>query len=451
MKKSDLLKLFAFVVCVCILISCSKTGNKDNQIKKSPDENIQISISTYAKNSYLEEAAKQYMDVNSNVKIEIVTFAPDLVSEAMDALPVFDLGNDGSAEKYIKNVNAALMSGQGFDIINMDVLPYYRYVESGFLENLEPLMNNDPEFIKDDLYTGMLDAMKFRDGIYMLPVDYTSFVARVGLKYESGEIVTGGGVKISDIVKRGAAELSRSRSAGNYLYFDANRLFDIIYEGSANKFLNFEAKECNFASPEFIDILETCKGFIDDGIVPDIGSNGLDENEYYFQYDSVWTQDMLMPYFGLGGDYGTMTPVIDEEGKAYFKCPHAFAISGDSRYKEECWKFLKYLVSEQAQSSAGVFPINKKALKNGFSNQIMQIFNDAAENGMPIEGNARQITDEYIGKIEEWSEKVTSYHYDDPLIAGIINAEVTAFFEGRQDAQNTAEKINERVNTYLKE
>ena len=73
---------------------------------------------------------------------------------------------------YISRINTELMSGKGPDIIAIDVLPYYKYAASGYLEDLRLYMDADEDFDISDYRRDIIEAAEYNSGQYMLPTGF---------------------------------------------------------------------------------------------------------------------------------------------------------------------------------------------------------------------------------------------------------------------------------------
>lgn len=436
MKKILVLAITIFLICSSF-VGCKK----DESNTKAKNE---LEISTYAKNKYLEEVAKEYQKQNPDVKINVITFANDLTMEVSNEK---EYSEDNSPQDYIKNINTAFIAKKGSDIINMDVLPYYKYASSSYLADLSEFMENDNEFKKDEYYNKILDSLKIDSKLYMMPIDYMAYIGGVNKNF-SNDIKS---YKVSNFLDLGYEKLKDKDEKGVYIYDNPYDLFNILYEENYTKLVDLDAKKSNFNSDEFKNILDNIDMLKKENLL--IDSNDMGEENYskYFKYDSIWTQDLLMPYFGFNDDFVDMNPIKDCDDKVYFDVIHSYAINENSNNKELAWDFIKFMINEESQSSPGIFPINKKALNNAYKEQIRQMLNDANENGMPLNDDVDKICDEYIAKISDFSEQINTYHFKDYNIDNIVKEQVRAFIDDKKNKEDVINAISMKVDTYLQE
>jgi len=142
----------------------------------------EITISCYDDNSYILNRAIEVFNVKyPNIKVKVDRFAPDQIvreieNEDGSITTMTTQVDDDQAEKdYIKRVNTELMSGGGADILQIDVIPWYRYAEMGYLTDLQAFMDKDPGFNEADYRMNVLDAVKHKGGQYVMPLTFATY------------------------------------------------------------------------------------------------------------------------------------------------------------------------------------------------------------------------------------------------------------------------------------
>ena len=208
--------IFLAGVCAFCLTAVSCSTDHAENTNSAVDENseITLSVATYGRNTCLEESAQLYMSESSNVKIEIITFAPDISADALDPISAYEniIGGQ-SPENYIKNINTALMGSKGSDLISMDVLSYYQYAESGFLADLNSLMA-ETGFSKGEFHADMLKAMEYKGGLYMFPTDFTSYLTGINAVLEGEVPANSSGLKISELLAQSCSRINCEPASG---------------------------------------------------------------------------------------------------------------------------------------------------------------------------------------------------------------------------------------------
>lgn len=438
----SLIKKIALTMSTVILFTSCGSSNSTANNQKDDIQKTDLSISTYGKNLFLENVATAYMVENPNVNVQITTYNEDVSSEVTDAENSYlESSDNGSFEKYIKSTNTSLMSKDGTDIIAMDVLPLYKYADSGYLTDINTFISNDDSFNKDD-YFNLFDKMEYNGSLYTIPIDFEGYIYST----ITSENITG---KVSDILTSGEKYVLENQNNGVYLYKDAYSLFKLLYEENYTDFLDLETKSVNFNSDEFINMLVNIKSLTENNIL----LKETDDNPYtyYLNYDSIWTQNLLMPYLGMDLGYGEYAVATDKNQNGYFMSPHSLSINANSENQEEAWKFIKFCLSEEMQNSPSVFPVNKRSLENSYKTEILMMLQEAESGGMPLTKSSEEIVEEYINKITNYGDSLSVYHFKDATIEQIIKNEVKSYFNNEQDEKVTANNIQEKVSTYLNE
>lgn len=435
----NVLKKITVATTFCLMLaSCDMNKN----IKKPAEVNL--SVSTYATNVFLEESAQAYMSENPHVNIEIITYDPTLSEQITDGDNFYLVANDlVSFKKYIKSIDASLMAHTGTDIIAMDVLPFYKYIEDKYLVDINEFMDNDETFNRDDYFNNLFTNMEHNGKLYAVPLDYDAYIYSV----LSTDLPLSG--KVSEVIADGEQMVLSSNDGSMYMCEGAYPLFKILYEENYNKFLSFEEKKADFTSDEFRQILATVKELVDNNAVSDVSS--LNPYTYYLNYDSIWSEDELMPYFGIMLGYGDEMLAKDYNNKGYYTVPHAVSISSSSQNKEESWKFIKYMLSEKMQNSASVYPINKNSLEEGFKANLLETLDKMEKKGIPLVKSSEEIAEEHTQKILTLSDELEQYHFKDPVIEQIIRTEVQRYFTNKQGEDETIQNIQLQVTEYLNE
>ncbi|MFV0503529.1 MAG: hypothetical protein ACK5LT_06130 [Lachnospirales bacterium] len=257
-------------------------------------------------------------------------------------------------------------------------------------------------------------AMVYKNGIYTMPLDVKGYIYSTNKEYDE-DLPSG---LISDSIPNGEKSV-------------------------------LENKEANFKSQKFEDLLVYVKSLVDNNTIP------LKEDEniysYYLNYDSIWSQQLMMPYFGEISEYNDEVLAQNINGKPYFTAPHSLSINSKSENIDIAWDFIKFALSEEVQSSPLIFPINKKALENGFKNNIEFILNDAEESGLELTDKSNVISEEYVNKLSYYCKSLSEYVFKDAVINSIIGDEVMIYFSGEQNIDMTISNIQSKTEIYLHE
>lgn len=366
----------------------------------------ELTISCYdtaAYKSFLEEAAGLFEEKYPGTEVNVETFSkiPETKSsdEGGQKKSAVQMQDDpqGRAD-YISKVNTSLMSGEGADILAMDVLPIQKYAESGRLENLAEYMEADPDFNREDYRDNILDAVEYKGGTWFLPTDYTfdyyAYDSTLLKGKQTASFGTGSAFTAEQLIELAASsfdgktmlfnspDYTKSRSAG---------MFGRLLNESYPMFVDLENKKANFSDGSFAKLLDTVKEYAKLGYVPQ-GVTGQQDagrimqqgaaqptDRYFFKPKSNFS---LLQQFnrGSGRKMMMMTPdsvagiedddqiagiQADKDGKVPFTFEQAYGINANSKNKETAWAFLKFLLGEDMQVSTKLssssLPVNNAA------------------------------------------------------------------------------------------
>lgn len=422
------------------------------------DNNKVLTLSVIREDAFLHEAISRYEQAHPDIKIEIKDSAESYDSENRRH---FDSSDE--IEKYQQSVNTQVMSGKASDILSVNYLSYKEYADKGLLVNLSDLINSDKSFDYNKYYTSILDSFKYKDSLYGIPIKYyiRLMMANEGMLNSQNIKIDENRWTWDDFVSIGEKVIENYRNNGNnnaYIMtnMDEKMLIDDMVTANFSKFVDSEKKTANFDSKEFINLLNLCKKILDEKLVnTDItGGKAAAVNS---RNDTLFTQLYVEDYWALGMEYfdnGTLLinkPSSGDGGDKSFYSNRIFGINKNSKYVNEAWDFIKYLVSDEAQSNDNLFglPVNKIAANSIIKDMQDQYANKSKENGKP----ALNLPQETLDSFNKLVSSINSY--DDSDMGGkviqIIQEEAQSFFTGQKTAEETAKLIQDRANTYLNE
>jgi hypothetical protein len=373
------------------------------------------------------------------------------------------------------------MSGDGADIYAMDILPLHQYVERGQLENLESLMAADPLWDGDAYRSNIPRAARYRGGLWFLPLDYTfTYYA-----YDSSLITApedfGPRRSLSLETLTGMARPLFSGSAKFFNVYDhvpgsLGGMFKELLDEQYSRFVNLEEKRANFNDGAFAALLETVRAYAESGfILQSAGGRtepgplkplGIQETDRYFfkinnnfalvnQYGRLSGNRMMMRNAGSSGGIEDDDEIAgikaNGDGGVPFSYSQAYAINAGSRNKGAAWEFLKFLVSEEVQSSdafSSSLPLNNRARRAKAEATFSILFGGR---GQALSAGQRELLEKYRTTVEELSDQISCYVQRDRLIDDMIAQEVRYFFDRSRTAEEVAVVLHNKVNLYLNE
>jgi multiple sugar transport system substrate-binding protein len=464
--------------------------------EKAPVGNPEILISCYdsmAYRNFLEDAARLFQEQNPGTTVRIETFSsmPEIRTSGQgdeQMILVQNRDDPQGRSDYTSRVNTGLMSGAGADIFAMDVLPLHKLVESGQLENLETMMNSDASFNKMDYRENILSALKYHNGIWIMPMDYsfryfaydsTLLPAAVTNTFGPGKFFgTEALLKIGETYFTGSNRIFSSNGYTNGAPGGGGMFTQIINEYIAS-FVDLQNKRASFTDGVFSGILESVKkygemGYIPPGLTMQQGAEqrlmqgaAAEADRYFFKWNdnfhlfSQFTRGIMNRRMLVEGGYTARSATdhdeiagieVNADGTVPFEYSRAFAINSRSKNKELAWAFIKFLLSEDMQLSTAFSPSSLPLHNSARSQKAELLFSGAfMGRGEPLDANQRAALEKYIAAVETLSDRINSFTVRDTLIDDTINAEAQYFFNGSRTAAEVARVLQGKVDLYLNE
>ncbi len=433
------------------LASGVETSNEELERTYIPPEmKGELTISMIDEMPIIEVGAQMFMDKYPDVKIDIHTFRTfEVVQLEGGAEMAVDPSGEQSSENYLSQLNTRIITGDAEDIILTSGLPMQKYISMGAFEELSFYMNHSPEINEENYYMNVFDAAgRSSKQMYYLPL-----VTGVQSVQFSKTLVDDCGQFLPDDMKNISYEkaldyalklMDSTNRKNTYLAISSGYgVVSSLVNDQWNKFVNEEAKEAYFDTEEYIQLLHKgaeleAKGYFD--------TSGLDfyNMEYYFAMLEDYGESAA--FYELMDDspyYHTM-PISDADGNVATNAYLQFGINSASPNKELAWEFLKFMISDEVQTSPSLYglSVNRNGVNAYLDRQI------PTQN----EGNNTKIDETaYKNLINSWIEQVNVDHSSRRIINSMMYEENRAFFDGKQSAADTAKKLQAKVNKYFNE
>lgn len=432
-----------------------------------------------------------------DVRSEVVEFnkSQDQIRIVMKDYSEF--GTEENPEGGIQKLNTEMISGVIPDLfyLNSDV-PAEIYGVKGFLMDLWPMIDSDPELSRDDLMVHFFDTIA-QDGKLYEITDRFSINTAVALNQAVGERESW---NLQELM-----EAYKGLETGATIFGDRDTkdgiLYTTVYQ-NLNAFIDWEKKTCSFNSQEFSDLLEFVNQFPNT-----IDEENYDWNNYQSPYgrmlmgkqllkmEELYSFDSLMQTdTALKGNVNYIGyPTMSGCGSS-FNYDSSFAIGAKCKNPEAAWKFIRQYLTEDhfkrqtvtVDSGGGMvidttsdmirshepeyqtwlFPTNKKVFDEIAKYYLTETYYEDPETGekvpmskstyWPEEQDAEPVEiysmrQEVYDRFMELYERIDTVGAYNAEVADIITQECKAFFAGQKSAKDTAQVIQDRVSLYVAE
>ncbi|WP_338115982.1 ABC transporter substrate-binding protein [Paenibacillus monticola] len=255
-------------------------------------------------------------------------------------------------EKYQKTTNAAILSGKSADVFEISSLPIDDYVSKNLLLNMDDSMEQDKTLNKSDLQMNILEPLKVNGGMYAMP---SGFFLRAFVG--DGDILKNTNIDEKNWTWQDFEEISKELmqkeggSGNERRYALANdppeMLLQEMVVDNYTAFVDHAAKQAKFDSPLFTEIMQQIKKMYDDKVMT---SEPAEVGKQLFYSTVVQSPADLInaPHTLFSNPLLLQKP--GQTGGMRIIAPSRFAIQAKSPVKEDAWKFIAFLLSEEVQS-----------------------------------------------------------------------------------------------------
>lgn len=348
-------------------------------------------------------------------------------------------------QKYKTTTNTALLSGKGPDIFEISSLPIEDYVSKKLLLNMDGAMEQDKTLNKNDLQTNVLEVLKQNGSLYAMPLGFNLRVfAGDGdiLKNTSVDDKKWTWKDFENTVKK-LGESGKERRYGLALY-PAESVFIDLFVGRYSEFVDVAEKKAKIDSPVFVGLMNQVKNMYDNKIMT--GDEGV---SIFYSSNGISKPEGLMSLYEIYSN-PKLLQQPEQTGGARVSSASQFAVQANSSVKEEAWKVITFLLSEEVQSLPGRSGFS--LLKSLNEKQLSEIQQQVKSGTYKLSsGKVPKVSDEQFAQFKQIIDTARSYQSPDMEVYAILNEEVPSFFNGQKSAEEVAKLIQNKVTTFLNE
>lgn len=439
------------VLSGCSSSSVGSSGGESSN-KGSGQDGKTIEIATMAVSPYLAEAVKQYKKIRPDIHIEIKQYlaaTPQADENGMSQSG--EAFSQGDVEKYVQTVSTQMMSGKGADMIVMNDLPQGKYVAKNMLTNFYDLMDKDSDFDRNQYYQNIFENSQDGDGLYAIPFSFvidaltgnTELLEQANIEIDDKTWTWDGFKEISKKLKEQVGE--------DYVAFV--NLFPIqmlaeYIEANYDKLI--DQGQANFDSDLFRDMMKQIKSMYDEGVL---------KAEFTYDYSKT-----LFNKANLFDPTAGLAQVLDPKLKIYqnptvngqysgtgFKSYFTLGINSKSKVQDEAWNFIKFMLSEEMQSSPMVqgFAMHKGVVEK----QLNEAKKQAVAGTLPLleQKFDAETVESKIQELQKLIDGASKNLSSDQKVVSIAIEEFDSYMSGQKSAEDVSKLIQNRVNTYINE
>ncbi|MBR1659445.1 MAG: extracellular solute-binding protein, partial [Oscillospiraceae bacterium] len=446
------------------------------------DETAQNELIFLTKTPAAEVARKKTLTLATqslgyDVRSRIIDFNK---SSADCRIEVLDYSEYNTGDDYtagLTKLRTEILSGNMPDILDLGGLQGGQLANKGYLEDLYPYIDADPELKREDLMQNVLTALE-QDGKLYRSVGSFSVLTAMGAPALVGD--TPGWTV--DEFNAALAELRRQNPEAMAFnkYITRDDFFQICFYLDLDNFVNWSTGETRFDSEGFVKMLEFVNGFPTSFDWENYEYSEEDDDYYrvahglqmlapmsLYGFDSVYD---LRIYNSLFGGEGTFIgfPTEYGVGSVFQTSGDGFAISSRCSDKDAAWQFLRSFFLDTGDSYA--FPIRRSDLEAQMK-QAMEPQYQTDENGNYVldkDGKRQEIeygswggpgyevpggplTEAEARQIMALIESCTKAMNMDQTMFDIVKEGAAPYFEGQRSAEDVAKQIQSKAMIYVNE
>jgi len=451
----------------------------------------------------LYEARKVFGEKYPGTKIKVDNYQPGKIFKLADVgedgksdIQVIELNDTENKRDYLTMINTELMSGGGPDILLIDVIPWFRYADMGYFENLRVYMEQDADFHKEDLRMNIINAVEYRGGVYAMPISFyfPSFsydaslfndeekeLLRAKDAFTFGELI---GIAENAFERNNGKDYMFGLTGGKYFgptggeYKEYNIFHYLITENYAG-FVDLANKRAYFDDGRFENLLLSVTEYVKKGYIQeesDINDryksgnfyswyngtpNPNPDQRFFYKYGGRMLQ-VFDKEFGLADESYPPTVGYDKDdviagltadcnGNILFTPRYMYAINSNSKNKHAAWEFIKILLSEEIQGGADeidAIPVYRDAFEAMEEVVELKVYGYRKS---PLNDDNRHVWNAYLELKSRYVDMLNTYTHRDDRIDEWIDEEVALYFSGEKSAKDVAKALQNKVSLYLNE
>ncbi len=368
----------------------------------------------------LDYAAVEFNNSQSQYKVVIKDYAE------------FDNG--------LEQLGLDIAAGDGPDLLDLTVLPVEQYVRRGYLEDLYPFLDADPDLGREDIDQTMLAAMETDGALYkLIPVSMP-----VTLQFRPEDLERVGELTWSNILAAGGEGCAP-------MQIDRDSFLAYAVCGDDSPFMDWQSGTCDFDNGEFRAVLTMAAAlpdwntYLNEQRNSDEAKEAAEAKEAFCHLTTGHGGYMLFYYSQLMGSDGPLAQpgLPGRSGPRYLAYDNAsFGMTASAKNKDGAWAFLKFTLDCDTMSGLGC--LNLLGEPEGAV--------DWAEY-YQTEGYTEEAEAEYGPAADALADKITGIFHRDQSILDIILDEGKAYFAGDTSVtpERVAAAVQNRASIYMSE
>lgn len=376
----------------------------------------------------------------------------------------------------IEGVSTDILSGNGPDVIVYDSRrDMTRLYNLGALADMNELSEQYGGFNEDDILDNVVEAYKYKDGLYMMS-QTISMPLLIGKK----KYFPNGNVTLDEFIDI-ASNMPEDMTLGGDMIFAPEIVLDCFVTGDLSAWVDIDNAECCFDSPDFIKLLEFTQSakIGQQRDMTEFYATATDEEKVIYSTErrhEVANEKALINSsyihriadltdfrvgMGLSNDEIVFlaTPTKEPKSSFFASNNNIFSVISNGKCTEGGWDYINFIMDDGFLRSylqtQGSFYTRKDSFETMLkdaqyrSNHTTWINEAGITECDYTYGNG--LTDEDIEHLKNYVSSCTNFISEDFEIEGIISEEYASFNSGDISAEQCAKQIQNRISLMLSE
>ena len=385
---------------------------------------------------YLYDLAADFNRKNSDVRVELVDYT------------VYNTAEDGLAGTV--RLAADMFDGKCPDIVMLEGISVASWAKRGMLLELNAFIDCTDGVDRSTLFDNWLRASELGGELYSIPMSWKVWAAAAAAAYAGGYE----GISYADVeeirAENPAIEYAVGLNTSQQAYLEAALGFN------ATALMDWGTGKCDFTSGLFEAILAQAAKQPAEAVTGESTPYGYewDYNEQQMLASGrqlLYTAQVGLYYMrsftdALGEDFVFCGFPGTGEGRGIAVEPILpLGISAATEHPDECWSFLKTVLTKGTKTMDGYSPLRSVA-----DREIETYLENLAgwrENGYDLTADMELVTAKGLAAFEA----ADVLYGMDAEAMGIIADAAAPYFAGEKSAADVAAEVQRRVSTYMAE
>lgn len=480
--------VLSLFLCALVLPACG-----ENQPPQEEDDGILTYAALNPVSKVIQRSINLFNSSHEDVKIEILDYSDEGGLERLTTELVLGKVPDiMEMHHFAKNARSGIGLNpeyQGFSNLVPGLyseaadeywMPYRQMVQKGYLENLWPYIENDPDLGSDGVLHPPLEAAEIDGGLYIL------FNAAVIFTLTGRESVVGDRYSWTmEDIQEILSGMPDGSTVMRYNMTKRDAFFNLL-RFSLDRFVDWETGACHFDSDGFLDLVQFLETFPDevDKMKPaeaeaevmrriSEGKQMLEGEMILWQEslgvsDSLWQERAAFPGY----------PTADgSSGNFFYPMGTVLAMSSACRHKDAAWEYIRRLIQPQLTARSdpiGYMQVNMHDFEINLRAEIKQQYDVARKMGALDEQGRlkndkglvtagyhfkyapplplmRLQTEEDTQRYRDLIDHTTQLYWPNDDLSNIVWEALGPYFAGDWPLDHTIEMVQNRVQLYVDE